>query len=227
MTRLSVRANNVIESARLLDEAAANARAFRYLVEDLNRRATAAGEELHAEALTMVRAAILRAEISAVTAIFDRWGGNRASLGYVVEELKDSNLRKLLTSRRRQTAIPGKFDELEQHYEAIYSGPLLERVRRPRNESIAHLLRADSRAPKVQYEDIFNLENKAEQLVKVLFDGLGCGEPGFVGHRDMFLDRAGLFWDTYFSGMREAKTKGGVRVRMLIRELQHLIDCSE
>src|SRR5262245_14356492 len=47
------RANDVIDSAALLDTAAVNARAFRFLLEQLLGRATSSVEGRHAEALAM------------------------------------------------------------------------------------------------------------------------------------------------------------------------------
>ena len=155
----------------------------------------------------MVRAGILRAEISIVMAIFDPPDrrDNRASLGHIVKELRASDLRALLLSHRfGQKAIPvaEKLAEFERGYIAVRDNDLLANVKRLRNDTIAHLLRPESPTPTVQNDDVFSLQGQAERLVQILFEGLGLGEPDFIGHRDQILDRSKLFWDTYFGGMR-------------------------
>jgi hypothetical protein len=176
------------------------------MLENLNTRTTADGEEAHAEALHIVRAGLLRAEIGTVTAIFDQWDrrGNRASLGHVVEELKDSKVRGLLASQRRR-AIPGKFDELQRGYAAVRASRLLSHVRDVRHTAVAHILRTRGRGVRHQ-DDIFKLADEAERLVGLLFEGLGR-DADFITYRDKMRDRALLFWDTYFAGMRGTTTK--------------------
>ena len=51
-------------------------------------------------------------------------------------------------------------------------------------------------------DDVFRLEREAERLVQMLFEGIGLGRPDFVDRREMLMDRATLFWETYFAGMR-------------------------
>jgi hypothetical protein len=198
MTPLA-RANDVIESAELLDQAITDALAFRHLLENVRTRTTAAGEEEHAVALRNMLAALLRAEIGTVTAIFDPYDkrGNRASLGHVVEVLKDTAVRRFLVSRR--PAIPAKFDQLERDYAAIAAGSLLKRIKLLRHKSVAHLLKGAR--PRVPYEDIFELEDEAERLVGLLFKGLQQ-KADFMAHGTRLVDTARLFWDTYFAGMR-------------------------
>jgi hypothetical protein len=116
----------------------------------------------------------------------------------VVEELKDNKVRGLLASRRCR-AIPGKFDELEKGYAAICAGSPLKHVRLLRHKSVAHLLRGARQ--RVLYADIFKLEDEAEQLVGLLFEGLGQ-DADFMTQRSKPVDTAKLFWDTYFAGMR-------------------------
>jgi hypothetical protein len=87
---LTERANDIIERLFTLDEAVANGRAFRALLEDLHARNLTVVEEPHVTAISMVRAEILRAAIGTVMACLDPrdWGGNRASVGQILDMLK-------------------------------------------------------------------------------------------------------------------------------------------
>jgi hypothetical protein len=83
-SEIVARANEIIDRVFALDNAVANARAFRALLENLHFRNIAAVQEPHVTAITMVRAGILRSLILSVTACLDqedRRGGNRASIG--------------------------------------------------------------------------------------------------------------------------------------------------
>jgi hypothetical protein len=80
---LIARANKIIDRLFALDEEIANGRAFRALLEDLHARDLSVVKEPHIAAITVVRAAILRAVISSVVACLDRGDRrrNRASIG--------------------------------------------------------------------------------------------------------------------------------------------------
>jgi hypothetical protein len=83
------KANEVITRLFALDEAIGNARAFRALLEDLQRRNPLDVREPHVLAVAMVRAGILRAAISTVMACLDVKDkrGNRASVGQILDML--------------------------------------------------------------------------------------------------------------------------------------------
>src|ERR1700722_1087593 len=91
---LIARANEVIERLFALDEAIANTRAFRALLEDLHARDLSVVKQPHGTAITMVRAGILRSAIGGVMACLDPadWRGNRASVGQIIGFLQDENL---------------------------------------------------------------------------------------------------------------------------------------
>jgi len=65
------RANDVLERLFLLSDAITDARAFRALLEDLHARDLTIVTGPQADAVTMVRAAILRSAVGAVMAVLD------------------------------------------------------------------------------------------------------------------------------------------------------------
>lgn len=206
------RANDVIESAQLLDEAAANMLAFRLLLEELRKRGDLPIEGEQGEIIRSLRASLLRSTISSVTAILDTGDsrGNRASVGYIATELKDDALINLLASHtyhKPHAPDRTKLAELAKRYSGI-DAELSSKVRLLRNNTIAHLLRPTKRAPEVQYDDIFALCDEAEVLVSLVLDGIGFGGPRFTDIRPTLADRARMFWDTYSAGIGNASSDG-------------------
>lgn len=197
------RANEVLDSARLLDELTANAHAFHMLLGNLIGKNPESLPEPHRSGVDVVRAGVLRAEISAVTAMLDIAGkeGDRASIGHIVEELKNHAVRKCLLSYDCFSLPTNaeKLVELERRYAEIRNGELLKRVRRLRNDVVAHILRPESATPTVLNQELFDLHLEAEGLVILLFEGLGLGAPKFTETRGIIRDRVSAFWDTYFS----------------------------
>jgi hypothetical protein len=208
-------ANEVLESASLLDQAIANAHAFRMLLGNLIGRPLTADDYAptladmhHSQAIAPVRAAILRAEISIVAAILDTydWRGNRASIGHIVKLLSNEAVRTRLINREwSHRPAEEKLTELKQRYEELLKGKEFGRIRRLRNESIAHLLRPDTPTPHVLYDEVFALHTEADRCVMLVFEGLGLGQPAFIAQRERMYEKASLFWDTYFLGMRQPK----------------------
>ena len=200
------RANEIIDSARLLDDTAQSAHAFRMLLGNLAGRPLFPNEEEHALSLKMVRAGILRAQIGCIMAILDPWErrGNRASIGHVVKLLKEDEVKNVLlqpSTYLHQTPSAIKLADLSNKYEHLCKTDIYQRVKRLRNDSIAHVLRPDERTPDVQNNEVSSLQNEAEGLIVLLFEGLGLKGPELTAQRAITLERATLFWDTYFTGI--------------------------
>src|ERR1700682_5610991 len=83
------RANEVLDRLFALDEAVANARAFRATLEVLYGRDLSVVNEPHIAAIAIVRAGTLRAMIGMIMACLDRSDrrGNRASVGQILDML--------------------------------------------------------------------------------------------------------------------------------------------
>ncbi len=204
------RANEVIDRLFALDDAIANVRAFRALLEDLHGRDLSVVKEPHISAITMVRAGILRSAIGGVMACLDPkdWRGNRASVGQILHMLEDAEL----VAAFPEAGTPKDFGAtalqvVMQEYKTLSEGDLFERGRRLRNDAIAHLLIPDDPTPTVPYETIFALHDVAERMVVDLYKVCDRGKPGFPDHQVTLTERAKLFWDTYFVGMAAAAKK--------------------
>jgi len=198
------RANEVVERLFALDDAIANVRAFRALLEDLHVRDLSAVKEPHTSAITMVRAGILRSAIGGVMACLDPKDrrGNRASIGQILEMLKDAELVAVFPEAGTpKDAGVAALQGVMQAYEALTQGDLFERGRRFRNDAIAHLLIPDEPTPTVTYETIFALHDEAERMVVALYQVCDRGKPRFPDHHATVTKHAKIFWDTYFAGM--------------------------
>jgi hypothetical protein len=201
---LIARANEVIERLFALDEAIANTRALRALLEDLHARDLSVVKQPHGTAITMVRAGILRSAIGGVMACLDPadWRGNRASVGQIIGFLKDENLVAAFpepgTSKDLGVAA---LERVTRNYDALIKGDAFEHGRRIRNDAIAHLLIPDERTPNVTYETIFSLHDAAEQMVTDLYQVCDRGKPRYPDHLASMTEHAKVFWDTYFAGM--------------------------
>jgi hypothetical protein len=197
-------ANEVIDRLFALDDAITNARAFRALLEDLHGRDLSAVKEPHVTAITMVRAGILRSAIGTIMASLDIQDrrGNRASVGQIIEMLKDEKLIAVFpepgTPKESGTTA---LQRATYDYEALIKGDLFERGRRLRNDQIAHVLIPDEPTPDVTYETIFALHDAAERLVTDLYQVCDRGKPRYLDHLASLTEHARVFWDTYFAGM--------------------------
>jgi hypothetical protein len=205
MTDPAVRdlANEIIGRIFALDEAVANAGAFRALLENLHARDLSSVTEQHVTAITMVRAGILRSAIGTVMACLDPqdWRGNRASAGQILDMLKDAEVVKALKEPATGSSQEAALHQARADYDSLRRGDLFERGRRLRNDAIAHLLMPESPTPTVAYETIYSLHDAAEQLVTLLYQASDRGDPQFPGHKARLEEHARIFWDTYFRGM--------------------------
>jgi hypothetical protein len=199
------RANAVLERLFMLDEAIANSWAFRTLLEVLHARDISNVKEPHIGAISMVRAGILRAEISAVMALLDPADrrGNRASIGQILDMMRDSDVADVLTQRQSGQPTPlhtSTLQDVRNQYATLIKGDLFDRGRRLRNDAIAHLLISNAPTPDLSYEAIYALQNEAEGLTIALHD-ICDRRPQFIAQRAMLDERAKVFWQTYFEGM--------------------------
>jgi hypothetical protein len=198
------RANEVIERLFALDEAIANARAFRAFLEDLHARDLSVVREPHIAAISMARAGFLRSAISTVMACLDPEDRrrNRASVGQILAMLKDAELVAFFPEH----GTPPDFgaavlQQVRRDYETLTKGDLFSRGKRLRDDAIAHILIRDDPTPTVSYETIYALHDAAEQLVIGLYQVCDRGIPEFIEHRPRLIDHARVFWNTYFDGM--------------------------
>jgi hypothetical protein len=204
------RANEVLDRLFALDEALANARAFRATLEDLHGRDLSVVKEPHIAAIAMVRAGTLRAMIGTIMACLDRSDrrGNRASVGQILDMLDDAELVAVFPESA--TAAKSQVESLQQvqsDYAALQQSDLMQRGRRLRDDAIAHVLVRDDPTPVVTYETLYNLHDAAERLVTRLYAICDRGKPQFLGHQPRLAELAKVFWDTYFAGMRCAKAE--------------------
>jgi AbiU2 len=198
------RANDVIGRLFALDEAITNTRAFRALLEDLHARDLSVVKEPHVTAITMVRAAILRSALGAIMACLDPkdWRGNRASVGQIIDLLKDEKLVAVFPEpgTAKDSGVAA-LQRVTRDYDALIKGVAFEHGRQLRNDAIAHLLIPDERTPDVTYETIFSLHDAAERLVTSLYQVCDRGKPRYPDHLASLTEHAKVFWDTYFAGM--------------------------
>lgn len=210
---LKAAVNDVIERAIRLDEEVAQAFAFRALLEGLDRHYDPPILGDQADAILMIRAAVIRSLIGCVSAIYDpedRRRGNRASLGQIVHALKSEPLSSAL-QRAPSPFIPKPHEltAVSSRYLELVGGTKLENVRKLRNDSIAHNLIGMLAGADVPYDDLYELQGDAEQLLRTLSDGIGLARPTRVDAlRGTLTARAQLFWSTYVAGMRPDASRG-------------------
>jgi hypothetical protein len=205
---LTDRANEVIERLFALDDAVSNARAFRALSEDLHARDLSIVKEPHVTAITMVLAGILRSAIGVIMACLDPkdWRGNRASVGQIIDMLKDAKLVAVFPEPGTPKDLGvAALQRVTRDYDALVKGAAFERGRQIRNDAIAHLLIPDKRTPEMTYETIFSLHDAAEQLVSDLYEVCDRGRPRYHDHLPTLTEHAKVFWDTYFAGRNAVK----------------------
>jgi hypothetical protein len=201
---LVARANEVIERLFALDEAITNTRAFRALLEDLHARDLSVVKQPHGTAITMVRAGVLRSAIGSIMACLDPadWRGNRASVGQIMDFLKDERLVAAFPEPGTPKDLGiAALKRVTRDYDALIRGDAFEHGRQIRNDAIAHLLIPDKPTPNVTYETIFFLHDAAEQMVTDLYLVCDRGKPRYPSHLLTMNEHAKVFWDTYFAGM--------------------------
>jgi hypothetical protein len=138
------RANDVLERLFALDEAVANAGAFRTILEELHRRDLGAVREPHISAIGMVRAAILRAAIGEIMVCLDPsdYRRNRASVGQILDLLEDNTLAAVFPANAHAAAaassalasVRTEFEALRQDTaftdgRALRKGPMVRSLR--------------------------------------------------------------------------------------------------
>jgi len=199
------RANDVIDRLFALDETVTNAWAFRALLEDLHARDLSSIREPHVTAITMVRAGIVRGAIGTVMACLDTedWRGNRASVGQILDLLRDVRLVVVFPEPGKSPALgTAALDRAKRDYSALLTNDLLARGRRIRNEMVAHTLIPNDPTPTVTYDTIYTLHDATTQLVSDLYQVCYRGTPRFIEQRPMLIEHARIFWDTYIAGIR-------------------------
>jgi hypothetical protein len=200
--RMVERADEVIERLIVLDAAIANAHAFCALLKDLNARDLSPEKQPHIDAALMVRAGILRAAIGTVIACLDPkdWRDNRASIGQILEALKDTAFVHYLVSARQGSTVA--LQQAIERYENLRKDGLLERGRQSRHEVVAHnLMRETDALTPIAYDEIYKLADSAERIVIELYAACGRGQPSCLDWRGRTAKQATLFWDTYFLDM--------------------------
>jgi hypothetical protein len=198
------RANDVIGRLFALDEAVSNARAFVALLEDLRGRDLSRVREPHIAAIHVTRAGILRGAIGAVMACLDPsdWRGNRASVGQILDLLKEERLAAVFPARGNPPhSGAAVLPKVVREYGTLLRSELYDSVRRLRNDVIVHLLIRSERTPTVEYEKIDHLLTAAELLVTDLYRVCDRGNPQYPDFRRGFIENAKVFWDTYWRGM--------------------------
>lgn len=196
-------ANDVIDRLEALNTTVANACAFRALLEDLHKpeRDLSLVKEPHIQAIKMVRAGILRALIGTVMACLDRQDrrGNRASVGQILELLKDQGV---LSTLSKSTQAGATIQQIDRDYSALVKGRLYSEAWQLRTDLISHVLIKPGGLPEVPYKSIYDLHDAAMRLAVDLFQ-VGCRpKPEFMDHTASLSKHAKIFWDTYFAGMQ-------------------------
>ena len=202
------RANDLLERLFALDEAVANAGAFRATLENLHQRDLGVLEEPHISAIGMIRAGILRAAIGAIMACLDPSDprGNRASVGQILELLEDNALAAVFPSNASAAAEASTaLASVRSEFETLRRDRAFTEGRALRNGAIAHILVSDQPIPAVKYDTFYKLHDAAQKLVTGLYVACGRGKPDFTTHQEKFDRLAATFWDTYFAGMRATK----------------------
>lgn|SRR5262249_13480332 len=198
------RANEIINRVVILDNTVSNALAFRSLLEELHHRDLGSVEEPHVTSITMVRGAVLRAAIGTTMACLDPsdWRGNRASVGQILEMLKDTAVVAVFPAGAAREPGLLALEKARRAYSDLKANDLFERGRRLRNDAVAHVLIPDTPTPAVPYETFYQLHDAAEELVTHLYRV--CyrhDQPRFIELRPTLIEHSRIFWDTYFQGM--------------------------
>ena len=193
------RANEAFDRIRDLDaKGAANARAFRCYLEDLNGRNCSLVCEPHKTAIEIMRAAVLRSTIGALLSCLDTPDkrDNRASVGQILTILEEPGVFAVW-----QPKDAGALGRIRADYDALLLTDRFGRCKELRNTDIAHLLMLPTRT--VEYTDIYSLNDAAEQMVVELCRFVRI-VPECVAKRAHFEMHAKLFWDTHFKAVTNA-----------------------
>lgn len=192
-------ANEIIRRLNVLDTGIANGRAYCALLETLNQPDTPTLTGDRADAVVMVRAAILRSAIGCVMAALDAADhkrDNRASVGQILKGLKDRGVRRLLAPA---AAARPSLKAIKSRYASITASDVAKKCRALRNNAVAHFLLSPAAASSLRYEELSQLQNETEALVADLF--AYCGQRArFRELTNTTAQRATLFWTMLFRG---------------------------
>jgi hypothetical protein len=114
--------------------------------------------------------------------------------------LKDEKLVDAFPGSSPHTRMAA-LQQVRHEYDTLIQGDVFLREKRFRNEAaLAHVLVADDRSPKVDYDDLYHLHDVTEKLVIGLYEVCNRA-PDFFSHDQKWRKHARVFWDTYFLGM--------------------------
>jgi AbiU2 len=202
--QLVERANGVIERLFALNEAMESADAFCAYLKELTAHSVLVREHVlvnpdvaarHVAATRWVHAGIVRAAIATIMACLDKKGGDRASVGQIIETLTDKTLADYFASAGQGSAAA--LQRARESYEDLLNGDLFDRVKWLRHDVIGHILIRGIPTPKVNYKDVYDLRDAAEQIVTDLIAACGRQKPKPAP----VAEQAKFFWDTYLLGM--------------------------
>ena len=198
------RANKVIGRLFALNKAMESADAFCAYLKELTAHSVLVREYLvipsdveakHVAATRWVHEGIVRAAIGTIMACLDEKGGNRASVGQIIEALKDKTLADYFASAGQGSTAA--LQRARESYEDLLKGDLFDRAKWLRHDMVGHILIRDTPTPKVRYEDVYDLRDAAEHIVTDLFAACGRQKPKPAP----VAEQAKFFWDTYLLGM--------------------------
>jgi AbiU2 len=166
----------------------------------------------HVAATRWVHAGIVRAAIGTIMACLDPEDSrrNRASVGQIIETLKDQTLVNYF-ARAGQGSMAA-LQQARERYEALQKDDLFDRAKWLRNDVVAHILIRRTPTPKVNYEDVYDLRDAAEQIVTDLIAPCGRQKP----KRTRVTEQAKFFWDIFVGHGPVAKSaqKAAQRLRV-------------
>jgi AbiU2 len=200
------RANHVIERLFVLNDAMESADAFCAYLKELTAHSGLVTEYLvtpsnvdakHVAAIRWVHAGIVRAAIGTIMACLDPEDrrGNRASVGQIIQLLKDKTLADYFASAGRGSTTA--LQRARERYEELLEGGLFDRAKWLRHDIVGHILIRETPTPKVRYEDVYDLCDAAERILTDLFAACGRQKP----EPAPAAEQAKFFWDTYLLGM--------------------------
>ena len=200
-------ANDAIERMMKLRDSLANLQAFFSMLRDLANRLPLLLNDDHHIAIRVVRAGLMRSAIGLSCAMLDRSDrrGNRASIGEVLDILKDEKTVKAFAHRHRLPDPLGTIESIRKRHAAFIGGESFKSIRRLRNDEVGHLLLSDDRAPNVQYDELYEAEKEIEEILNSLFTFAGIRTDDVQDDRRNSERRAKLFWDTYLIGVDRAR----------------------
>ena len=145
--RLVERANEVIDRLFALNEAMESADAFCAYLKELSARDVLVKQYLvkppdvgasHVLSIRWVHAGILRGAVGTITACLDPEDsrrGNRASVGQIIQLLKDKTLVDLFAGAGQGSTVA--LQQARERYEALLKDDLFDRAKRLRNDVVA------------------------------------------------------------------------------------------